>query len=86
MIIDLPRFLAHEAHKYIFYGWIRNFRMNNPKMSLDEAIKNFMKYHSAHNEILSHKNFNYDSARVMYYNIDAQFDLMYLTRKKNIQK
>ena len=82
MLIDLPRFLAHEAHKYIFYGWIRNYRMNQPDVSLDEAIRNFMKFHKAHNEVLTDENFNPESARVTYYNLDAQFDLMFLGRKQ----
>jgi hypothetical protein len=76
MLIDLHRFLSHEAHKYIFYGWIRNFRINFPDVPLDKAIQNFMKHHQAYNDILNPDNFNAESARVTYYNMDKQFTEM----------
>lgn len=80
MLIDLPKFLSHEAHKYMFYGWIRNFRINFPDISIEKAIQNFMKHHKSYNEVLCDDDFNAESARVTFYKIDQQFTEMYKKR------
>lgn len=81
MLNDLPRFLSHEAHKYIFYGWVRAFRMNFPDVSVENAIVNFMKYHSVYNEVLTDDSFNAESARVTFYRLDSQFNDLYKKTK-----
>lgn len=73
MLIDLPKFLAYEAHKYLFYGYIRAFRTNFPDVTVEKAIQNFWKYHIAFNEVLSDENFNLESARTLFYKLDKQF-------------
>ncbi len=81
MIIDLPRFQANEAYKYLLYSWIRCFRMNFPDVTIEGAIGNFMKHHKSYGEILGVENFNADSARVTYYYLDKQFMEMYKDSK-----
>lgn len=77
MVINLPRFLAHEAHKYMFYGFIRSCRLNFPAVSVEKAIENFMKYHKSYNEVLTDDDFNVESARNTYYRLDQQFNELY---------
>ena len=82
MIIDLPKFLKHEAHKYMFYGWIRALRYNFPGISVEKAIENFTKHHAAHGEALNVETFNNEAARTMFYNLEKQFMELYKQSKE----